>query len=267
MIKKSDKYEQNNIFNDNSAFGRICNSRYRKCVPQDEAGISAYVNIGECLNLHDASGAFYQLLDSSDTHAVGTIRLDNLHSADYIHVYIDTNGWIVPYLERGESTGMLVQWLDIDATNPEIKITFEEAIELVCDEIGINYTAIEGNISFYDFQHPDAKGLSILLNTQEYDGYESAHVHLPTTSTIYKAGYSLVNTVWGPWNGYYYGASGLYLDELPLEYTSTKNKRILGEYDIVNKFTVGETHSIQLKKSMSYGRKGLSGMASVLVYS
>ena len=230
--------------------------------PQDEAGISAYVNVGESIDLEDAVGSFYQLLDSSETHAIGTVRLDNLHSTDYIHVYADINGWIVAYLERGDHLGMLVQWLNLNSTKPEIKITFEEAIESVCNEAEINYTAIEGNIAYYDFEYPNANEMSIFLNAREYNGYEVAHVHLPDTSIIYRAGYSLINTGYGAYDS----MSQLYLDGLHLDY-ATIYKRILNEYDIVNNFTVGKPHNIQLERSSVDNYKFLCGMASVVVYS
>ena len=232
--------------------------------PQDEAGISAYVNIGGSINLEDATTAYTQILNISETHAIGTIKIFNVHATDKIHVYVDVNGWIVAYLERDEQLGQLVQWSGISVSNPEVKITLEEAIEKVCEEIDVNYTNIEDNIAYYDFEYPDANKMSIFLNARNSDGDDYAHMYLPNAHTLYEAGYSLVNTIRLYWEKNY-GLSKLYVDNILMASTKKYDERLVSEYDIASILNVGETHTMWLHRE-DHHISGWSGMASVLIY-
>jgi len=52
--------------------------------PQDEAGICAYVNIGESINIEDVGGVYYQIEELSETHAIGRISIGNVDGSDDI---------------------------------------------------------------------------------------------------------------------------------------------------------------------------------------
>lgn len=226
--------------------------------PQDEVGMCAYVNIGESIDLENATEAYTQIVELSATHAIGTITIGNLHATDNIHVYVDVDGWIVAYLIRGEQTGMIVQWSGISTSNPVVKTTFEDSISRVCDAIGVTYDDIKGNIQYYDFEYPDADEMVIFLNTRTSNGNDYTHVLVPDINTLYAANYSLVNSIDG-W-------SKLYVDGLLLESTGENNRRTLSEYDIASVLTVGESHTIRLERGSDY-YGGLSGVASILIYS
>ena len=230
--------------------------------PQDEAGMCAYVNIGESINLEDAVGAYTQMLELSATHAIGTIAIGNVHATDNIHVYVDVNGWIVAYLLRTEETAAMIQWSSVNVSNPVFeRTTLSDAISNMCTAIDVNYTGVEGNIQYYDFEYPDADNMLIFTNTRTSDGDDYTHVLVPDTNTLYAANYSLVNTAYSN-----RGWSKLYVDGVRLESTSTNSKRILSEYDIAGVLTVGESHTIWLERGNDYS-SGWSGVASILIYS
>ena len=234
--------------------------------PEDEAGMCAYVNIGESIDLENATEAYTQILELSATHAIGTIAIGNVHATDNIHVYVDVDGWIVAYLTRGEQTGKIVQWSGISTSNPVVKTTFGDSISKVCDAIGVTYGDIKGDIQHYDFEYPDANGMAIFLNTRTSDGDDYTHVLVPDTNTLYAANYSLVNTYYYRSSSSHYGWSQLYVDGGRLENTGVSNKRILSEYDIGSVLTVGESHTIQLKRG-DHRTSGWSGVANILIYS
>ena len=186
-----------------------------------QAGMAAYVNVGS-LNLENATEAYTQIYNLSTSHAVGTINIGNNYGSDNIHVYVDTNGWIVAYLTRDEELGHMIQWAGVDYNNPTLKTTFEDAISRVCSSIGVNYSVIQGNIKYYDFEYPQATNVVIFMNTV-LAGSEYTTVLIPGTYTIYSMDYSHFSTLNNPSCPSYF-----YLDGIQI---SSTHIRILNSYN------------------------------------
>ncbi|RLG13720.1 MAG: hypothetical protein DRN66_03640 [Candidatus Nanohalarchaeota archaeon] len=229
--------------------------------PQDEAGISAYINTGGAIDIEQAATAYTAIEELGSTHAIGTIAIKNVHATDHIHVYVDVNGWIVAYLKRDEQTGKIVQWSGGGTT-------FANAISKVCSKIGVDYNSIKDNITYYDFKYPDAGNMTIFKNTRSSNGDDYTHAFLPDNNTLYEASYSFVNTIRHresntyPYDSYY-GWSKLYLNGAYISGTGVSNRRTVSVY---TGFTVGELHTIRLQRGDHSGL-GWSGVASVLIYS
>ncbi|MCK5040590.1 MAG: hypothetical protein KAR87_06495 [Candidatus Aenigmarchaeota archaeon] len=227
--------------------------------PQDEAGISAYVNVGGSINLEDVVGAYYQIEELSETHAIGLISIGNGVSggSDVLRVYVDTDGWIVAYLKRDEQRGKMIQWSGINLSNPVFeRTTMSDAISRMCTVIDVNYTEIEGNVEYYDFKYPNADKIKIFANTRITNGYDYTTILMPANYTLYEAVFSLVGS------GDYYNTylrTNLYIDGVKRGEVTWMGCGAYGTY-----FTLGEPHTIRF-----YGipRNGWAGVASILIYS
>ena len=228
--------------------------------PVDEAGISAYVNIGQNISLEDAVSAYYQIEELSATHALGKINIVNGgEGLDTIYVYVDVDGWIVAYLAKADYTARMIQWTDINLTNPVFeRTTLSDAISKMCDSIGINYSNIESNIEYYDFEYPDADKMLIFTNIRTTTGDDYITALVPDIYTLYEASFSLTR---------HDGLTNLYIDGTKVasvRYDKYYNfrARTYGAYG--TRFVVGDSHTI---KFHGYPYAGWSGVANILIYS
>ncbi|MCK5176106.1 MAG: hypothetical protein KAQ92_00130 [Candidatus Aenigmarchaeota archaeon] len=233
---------------------------------QEEAGISAYVNIGESIDLNDATQAYNQMLNISQTHSLGIIRIANEGGiSDDIHVYVDTAGWIVAYLQKEEETAKMIQWSGINTSNPVFeRTTLSDALSKICDAIDVNYSQIKDNISYYDFKYPDADKMKIFTNTRTSAGYEYVNLFIPDSYELYEASYSLTGYYYDKYNPRY---SSLYLNE---KYIASARNRYDARSRICESYgdllTPGDAHTIKM-----YGYVGCyapwAGVANILIYS
>jgi hypothetical protein len=230
--------------------------------PHDEAGMCAYVNIGESINLEDAIWAYYQIEELSETHTIGRISIGNGGGGSVdIRVYADVDGWIVAYLLRSHQTAEMIQWSGINVSNPvfgNTNTTLADAISRMCTAIDVNYTDVNGNIQYYDFEYPDADKMLIFTNTRTSIGNDYIIVLIPDTYTVYEAIFSLTGLD---------TQTRLYIDGVHIATTPdcwycTGRTRVCGGYG--TRLTIGDPHDIQF-----YGQPydDLSGVANILIYS
>ena len=253
--------------------------------PADEAGIAAYVNVNQSIDfeklvtildpLINVTGGVYihgkTAIPSFDDH------VDNVHP----HIYANTNGWLVAYFTKDENASMLMQWSGTDTNNPNITeittTTLEDAIEKACNATGINYTEIQPNIKYYDFEFPDADSMMIFVKTQATDGSDYIHISIPGNYMLYEASYSHYGcnyyTTYDGHDGY---TSYLKVDETAIHTLGRSNGGMditYKQYDIESTLTVSILHTIELIYSPercphwgTFNEVGSAGVTTVLIY-
>ena len=249
--------------------------------PEDEAGISAYVNVGQAIDLEQVATIYSQINETSATHVIGMVPIPNFGGNVHPHLYADINGWIVAYFTKDEPASMIMQWSGTDTNNPKITeiktTTLEDAIEKACNATGIDYAGIKPNIKYYDFEFPDADSILLFVKTRATGGSNYTHVSIPSDYTLYEASYSHYAC-----NYYYYWDPKYIYDEYRsyLKVNGTTVNKIehwtsgydpdmdivYEQYDIDNVFTVGTPHTIEITYSYNRGDKGSAGVATVLIY-
>ena len=219
--------------------------------PRDEAGISAYINLSETINLENAIKAFSKVLTIKDSHTIGIIPISQAISIEErgtteVNVYVDTTGWIVAYLLRDKPASGVIKWSSMDFDKPKIEdFTLTDAIEKLCKEINVHYLEIQDKIKFYHFAYPEAQKMFIFINTA-ISKNESVQISIPAKYRVYEASYSIIGS-----------ASYLYLDENSI---SSINGYLLGKYDIEKMLIQGVLHTIELRTN------GRGGLGSILLY-
>jgi len=217
-----------------------------------QAGMCAYVNVGN-LSLENATEAYTQILTLSATHSVGTINIANYGGSDNIHVYVDTEGWIVAYLERGEELGSIIQWSGIDYNSPVIKTTLEDAINSVCKKINVDFADVKTDIKYYNFEYPDAENMLIFINMIVGEGDEYTTLFFPESYTLYCVNYSHMNR-----GSYSYSRSTFYFDGV------VTSDLVANGYSRRNHYYTLEKevpHTIRL-----YNYETGAGLANILIY-
>ncbi|RLE01780.1 MAG: hypothetical protein DRI99_06850 [Candidatus Aminicenantes bacterium] len=235
--------------------------------PEDEAGISAYVNLGQPIDLEQVASIFDQINETSATHVIGMVPIPNFGGNTHPHLYADTNGWIVAYFTKDEPASMIMQWSGTDKNNPKITeintTTLEDAIEDACDAIGVDYAGIKLNIKYYDFEFPDADSILLFVRTRATSGSNYTHVSIPGDYTLYEASYSHYGYEYNNFATSYLKVDGKKINELRWYSTFVTACK---QYDIESTLTVGSPHTIEITYSPDSLDRGSAGVANVLIY-
>jgi len=78
--------------------------------PVNEAGISAYVNASQGIDLGKARTLFKGVEADTGNYIVGTVELPGHTEEMWPHVWIDKSGWILAYYPKTEPTSRIMQW-------------------------------------------------------------------------------------------------------------------------------------------------------------
>ncbi|MCW7078688.1 MAG: hypothetical protein OCU22_06145 [Canidatus Methanoxibalbensis ujae] len=237
--------------------------------PEDEAGISAYVNTSQTIDLDKLKTIFTEVEAAGDNYIIGITPISDFGGDIDVHVYADTDGWIVAYFTKDEPAAKIMQWgKDTDVNNPQITeittTTLEDAIIKAADAAGILWAVRD--IKYYDFEYPNANGMTLFVRTRATTGTNITQVEIPATYTLYEASYYHYIT------GYNYHSfstnSKLKVDETTISdlsisgYRERKWNRAFGSYK--EAITTGTLHKIEIFYSSE--QSGSAGVATVLIY-
>ena len=79
--------------------------------PMNEAGISAYVDLGEEIDLARARAAFKGIEADEAGYIIGIIELPDSAEDLWPHAYVGKDGWLIAYYPKTEPTSRLFQWV------------------------------------------------------------------------------------------------------------------------------------------------------------
>ncbi|RCV63856.1 hypothetical protein C5S53_11955 [Methanophagales archaeon] len=152
---------------------------------EEEAGISAYVNVGQEIDLEKAETAFKSIETANETYIIGQIALDGYNSESVApHAYVHKDGWIVTYYINNEPVGKIVQWYGHD-WGAITTTTLADTIRKVCDAITFDYYTIEDDIKYYDFEYPNANRMMMI--TEMTKSSDQFNLTIPTECQLYEA--------------------------------------------------------------------------------
>ena len=168
--------------------------------PVDEAGISAYVKVSESIDLHATMNNLlphiHDIIEVNTTYFIVNVTNDD---NQITHLYVGADGWVIPYYLRTENVSKIVRWNITSRQKPTPEnvssmTTLEEVIFKTCAAIGVDYETIKSDIKFYDFEHPDANRMKIIVDIIGYISYSSEensfYMAIPSVITVNESSYS-----------------------------------------------------------------------------
>lgn len=211
-----------------------------------EAGISAYVNVGTSINLDQAAGAYKIIEDRTSTYVIGIVEVPNATDYELPHVYTSSDGWIMAYYAKEKSRALIMPWGQFDRNNPDLSLLnntrLEEAISKVSNAVGVAYPTIKPNTKYYDFQYPDANGLTLIAESRSTVGGESFSFRVPSEFTLYDAS----------WEYYSYDSIGQHCCYYPESWFHLDGAELAGT-DGVNNHNSISTPAIDRQDERYYG--------------
>lgn len=156
---------------------------------EDEAGVSAYVNTSQSIDLSKAELCYRNIEYNCSDYIIGSVELPGLPEDEDVHVYVSADGWIVAYYLKEEPASKIMQWIGYDGG--EITTTkLEDAILEMCTGIEIPYQQVKSKIKYYDFSYLDANRLMIIVDRIDVHGTDTFEFKIPDEYEVYKASWS-----------------------------------------------------------------------------
>ena len=155
--------------------------------PMNEAGISAYVNANEGIDLGKARTLFKGVEADTGNYIVGTLELPGHTEEMWPHVWIDKSGWILAYYPKTEPTSRIMQWYgyqrDVIGTT-----TLRDTLIQICQKLAIGLSNLDADMHYYHFQYPEATKILIAVDTAS--GNDTFKFTVPSGITLYDTAWS-----------------------------------------------------------------------------
>jgi len=182
--------------------------------PMNEAGISAYVNTEQALDLSKVKSLYKVLEDETENYLIGTVELSGYGEEWWPHVWIQKSGWILVYYTKNEPTSRLMKWDVIQWDQPGFTTTtLREVLVSVARRLGVDMARVESGLRYYHWQYPEATRMLVVLDTTNA-GADSFQYTIPSELTIYDLSASHRGEVGSNAYGSCYSATNL--DEVKL---------------------------------------------------
>ena len=158
---------------------------------EEEAGISAYVNVGQEIDLEKAETAFKSIETANESYIIGEIDLPGLPEYADPHAYVHKDGWIVAYYSKYAPTSKIMEWYEYDG-GKITTTTLEDAMHQICLAIEFPYTTIKDDIKYYDFEYPNANRMMLITDmpAKGRDQSDSFNLTIPLECWLYEGSWS-----------------------------------------------------------------------------
>ncbi|MEM8860739.1 MAG: hypothetical protein AAGD96_20645 [Chloroflexota bacterium] len=147
----------------------------------NEAGIAAYINIGESIDFSDLEGTFEIVEDQTADYIIGSISLPNYGDQQgeifHTHAYVNTSGWIMVYFMDSSPASKIVDWKSyFNSGDGSVNTLLEIGLDQIASDIGVG----ADNPIFYDFGNPSATHMMIVAELTSYGSYDTFTINLPS---------------------------------------------------------------------------------------
>jgi hypothetical protein len=158
--------------------------------PEDEAGIAAYINMSQTISIEKIKTIFSSVVEVGDNYIIGITPISDYGGDIGVHVYADTDGWLVAYLKMDEPAAKIMQWGTTDVNNPNIGAISTTLVDALIKageaaKVGIN----PNKIKYYDFEFPNANGMMIFVRTTPTWATNIHQVEIPADYMLFEASY------------------------------------------------------------------------------
>ena len=150
----------------------------------EEAGISAYTNLGTTIDLSVAKTGFKTIEQETADYIVGSIALPDLPETEDVHCFVHSDGWIVTYYLAAEPASKIIGW---GYSSPGNLVT---KLKVGIDEMCNTLTTVAGDISYYHFHYPLANRLIVITDCAASEDPESFNLKIPSDFTTYERSWS-----------------------------------------------------------------------------
>jgi hypothetical protein len=147
---------------------------------EQEAGIGAYLNVGQPIDPTTAKTAFRTIEKETGSYIIGSVALPGYGISDDVHCFVHRDGWIVAYYMKNEPTSKIVDWLGYSGgqmTSTKLRM----CLTVVGSSLGVQLTGVK----YYHFAFPNANKLMIAVKSSTYDLRNESTLWLTVPSGLF----------------------------------------------------------------------------------
>ena len=223
---------------------------------KEEAGISAYTNVGEAIDIEKVKATFRIIEYETSEYIIGSVPLPDYEETEDVHVYVHKDGWVVTYYLKEEVVAKILDWNDYTTDEKITGTKLEDGVSVVCNAAGVPIR----DLKYYDFRYPNAEKLMIIADAQWTEGTDTFNIKLPGEFVFYDRSYS----------HYTYDSYG---STLKIDENEISSIGECGGYSVTHYGQLSPTqlsldtfHTVSLWLDESIGYMGESFNAIVLIY-
>lgn len=152
--------------------------------PAETAGICAYVNVGNSINLEKFkySQIFKRIEEKGQEYLIGVVKIEGLGTEAFPYVYVSSDGWIVTYYPVNVSSARIMENFGGEIV-PET--TLHNAIAEVLSELELD----PQEVGYYHFGYPEATKILLGIKSTGGNDTESFSYTIPPDVKIYESSY------------------------------------------------------------------------------
>ena len=217
-----------------------------------EAGISAYTNVQQAVDLKKAKNAFRTIEHQTEDYIVGSVPLLDYGEEEDIHAYVHKTGWILAYYLCDEPAAKIVDWKNYGQDGKIYGTKLETGLSVLCNACQV----APREVKYYDFRCPEANRLLIVADATNGATEDSYSIKIPTEFLIFERSFLHYHMPSSSSS-----TSFLYLDSPEISRLS----RGASAYGLLSpvQLSVDDFHNVKMTND---GRSGDSLCAIVLIY-
>ena len=151
---------------------------------EEEAGISAYANVGMEIDLEKAKAVYRTIEVEKENYTIGSVALPDYTERGDAHVYVHKDGWLVAYYLKDEPIAKMVNYRDY-LENGDITLRLDVALGKMCDGVGLPLIRTD----YYDFRYPNANKLMLIVEGKWKEGTDTFDIKIPSDVRVYDRSY------------------------------------------------------------------------------
>jgi hypothetical protein len=158
---------------------------------EEEAGITAYTNVGRAINLSAVKNAFRTIEHETADYVIGSVAIPDYTESEDAHVYIHKDGWLAAYYLKDEPVAKIIDLAHYEGG--QISGTkLDLALLGVANALGLPIS----DVSYYDFVAPQANQLLLVIDRENgRDATDSFDITIPSEITVFERSWGFYSTV------------------------------------------------------------------------
>jgi hypothetical protein len=148
-----------------------------------EAGIAAYANLGQPIDINKAIEVFRTVEKRTSLYVVGSVALPDYPVDEDVHAFINTSGWMVIYYVRDEAASKIIDWNGYSPQKMSNK--FEIGAETIAYSLGMS----SPDLNYYNFQYPYANNMTIITKGSQ-ESQSDFNLTIPSGINAYEKSWS-----------------------------------------------------------------------------
>jgi hypothetical protein len=151
---------------------------------EEEAGISAYTEVGRSIDLAQVRQLLRGVERETSEYLIGSIQAPGYAEiADEqwdVHLYAHKDGWLVAYYLKEEVAANMFNWPDY-TTAQLSQNNLSDVLKYVLSVQGI----VLGSVGYYDFRYPNANTLMLIADMETRDrATDSFQLKIPSAGIV-----------------------------------------------------------------------------------